>query len=402
MKVSVRAHRAAPAVREVSESASSKVGLWISDGNVAVPSGYRRLSEAPEVQACVSLVANLIGSMTIQLMTNSKDGDVRVRDELSRFVDITPCPAMVTRQRWMSWIVSTMMQDRYGSAFVMPETRNGSLVSLTPMPGARAVCPNDDMDWHVEWKGLRIERSDVIPFISGADVRHPWRGVGLQAALSDLTESLANGNELKNTLVNPTYRPPIIVSFATDSDLSNEEKRENLRRQYLTDQTRGKPWIIPGGLMKIDTLKPMSLNDLCIKDTMELDKKAVASITGVPAFILGVGSYNRDEYNGFIDTKIMPRAAGIAQALTAGLLTSSQRFWRFSPRRLYNYGLKELSEIYQNLYVRGLADGNEVRDAVGMDPKKGLDQLVILENYIPAGMIGDQKKLNPKEEKSDA
>jgi len=29
-----------------------------------------------------------------------------------------------------------------------------------------------------------------------------------------------------------------------------------------------------------------------------------------------------------------------------------------------------------------------------MSPKEGLDKLVILENYIPAGMIGDQKKLN--------
>jgi hypothetical protein len=47
--------------------------------NVLAGSGYHSLKDCPEIQTAVNRVADLISTMTIHLMTNTKDGDVRLK-----------------------------------------------------------------------------------------------------------------------------------------------------------------------------------------------------------------------------------------------------------------------------------------------------------------------------------
>jgi len=366
----------------------------VAAGDVSC-SGYTRLADCPEVAAGIRWLADLVSSMTLHLMQNEASGDRRIRDGLARFLDVHPW-SLGTRQTFVAWLVKVLASC--GNAFVLPVYRDGMLGDLVPMPGASIHGTDGGLSYEISWKGSVFEPGAALNFVLDPDERRPWRGMGCAFTLQDVVDSLAQASATKTSYMRSDYKPPVIVSVAAlAEDMDDPVKRDKILDKYVMSAKTGRPWVIPGDLVKVESVRPLSLNDLAIKDGIELDRKTVASVLGIPAYVLGVGTFDPDEYNNVIRTRIRSICQCIEQTLTLGLLESPERYLRFNARSLYAYDLKELAEIYESLYVRGLATGNEVRDALGLSPMKDLDELVMLENYIPAGMIGDQKKLIQEE-----
>ena len=151
--------------------------------------------------------------------------------------------------------------------------------------------------------------------------------------------------------------------------------------------------MIPAEQFEVQEVRPLSLNDIAIESSIKLDKRTVASILNVPPFVVGEGSFDSEEWNNFINTRIRTICNALEQENTKKLIISPGWYFRFNLRSLYSYDIEKLSRVGCDLYTRGIADGNEVRDWVGLSPREGLNDLVILENYIPQGMIADQSKL---------
>lgn len=380
-----------------SKDPPSLVGYWFGSSS-ELPSGYHRLIDSPEVAACINRISAIVSSAPICLMENTDKGDIRIYDGMWRLVDIDPWPGMATRASWMDWIVATMLGEGDGNAFVLPEIEDGKFSRLLPMPGAVALPSSNPDEYYISWRGRNYHPTEVLHFPLFTDPTYPWKGRGYRVQLNQVVEALEKSDAVKKSLSSPDYKPPLCVFVNSDTDFSDEEKRERFRKQYLTDAKDGKPWILPADLVKIEQIKPLSLADLAIKDTVELDKKTVASIFGAPPYFVGIGNYDPKAHNGFVRTEIIHLATVIEQQLTQKLLENPKRYYKINRRRLYDYDLKTLIDIDNSLADRGYLNGDEVREDAGRDPI-GLTEYKVLENYIPYDMSGKQKKLT--EEKED-
>ncbi|MDA1690241.1 MULTISPECIES: phage portal protein [Bacillus] len=372
----------------------SSVTIPVAIGNVETV-GYTRLSDNPDVLIAVDKIADLVSNMTIHLMENTDEGDKRLKNGLSRKIDVEPHKNM-TRKTWIYKIVSDLLLYGDGNSVVHIGVNPGTglIDNLTPFQMQAVSYEDVDGDYLINFNGIRYKPEEVIHFVINPHPNYPYRGTGYRVALKEIIRNLNQATKTKNNFMSGKYMPSLIISVdAMTEELSSKEGRENIMAKYFDETEGGKPWIIPANLINVEQVKPLSLKDIAINEGVELDKKTVAGLFGIPAFFLGIGEFNKDEYNNFVNTRIFSIGQIIAQTLTRDLLFHPNWFFRLNPRSLYSYDLSEMVEAGTKMVDRNAMRRNELRDWVGLDPDKEMQELIILENYIPANKIGNQNKL---------
>ena len=373
--------------RDTSAVLISDPAAW----EILCTNGYKPIAQCPEVQICINVYADLISSMTLRLMMNTGKGDIRIKNELSRLLDIEPNRYM-THMTFFQNIVRALMT--YGNQVTVPTYRNGYLNELIPLKPAETSIISDGLDDYQIWyRGQKYTPDEVLHFILNPDPNQPWNGQGYTFVLRDIVKSLRQSNATRQAL-QESPAPSIIVKVdGLTEEFRSKEGRDKLGAMFLDASDNGRPWFIPAEAFDVVQVKPLTLSDLAIKDNLELDKKAVAAIFGIPAFLIGVGEFKLEEYQHFVTTRLMAVAKIIEQTMTRGLLYSPDLYLSFNPRSLYNYSLTELMNVGSAMVDRMAMRRNELRDWLGLPPDDEMEELLALENYIPASMLGNQKKL---------
>lgn len=366
--------------------------------DILCSSGYTSLDQNPEVMTACLKVAQLIGSITVHLMKNTERGDERVVNELSRKIDINPCRNM-TRKTFMETVIMNLLLYGRGNSIVKIYTEAGYLTDMEPIPAGRVSIVGDYSSYKIMIDGIAYDPDEVLHFVYNPDRTYPYKGQGVTMQLKDIADNLKQAQVTTKGFLESKWKPSLIIKVdGLVEEFSSPQGRRKLLDEYIETGEAGAPWLIPADQFEVEQVKPLTLSDLAISDTVELDKRTVAAILGVPAFILGAGEYNKEEWNSFINTTVKSIVLGLQQEMTRKLIYSHDMYIRFNVLSLMDWDIKTLSDVFCELSDRGFVTGNEVRDKMGLSPLDSLDELRILENYIPYGMSGMQKKLDKEVE----
>ena len=382
--------------RNMQKTRADPVTMWLNGTDardILCPIGYTPLSKNEEIRRCVYKIADLVSNMTIMLMENGTNGDIRLKNELAKKIDVYPNKNM-TRKNFIHKIVTDMILT--GNSVVYPKIKNGLIDDLQILRATDLNFREMGDSYQIRYRSTPFNPDEVLHFVLNPDDEYPFQGQGYTQMIKQTVANLLQANATKTGFLKSKWKPSLIISVQSDAEeLQDPVLRNKILGSYTDTTEIGEPWLIPTGEITVQTIQPLSLKDLAIQESITLDLRSIAAAIGIPAFMVGIGTFDKDEYNNFISTIIMSFATTIQQELSKKLLFSPTMYFKFNPKSLLQYDLVEKVGFVKEMVGGGMLNRNEGRAEFDYSPVDvdGMNDFTVLENYLQVADLSKQKKL---------
>lgn len=360
-----------------------------SPGGTFIPFEYSAFTPTSDsarnttAQACISVIANAVSIMPLDLYEKKSDGSraKAIGHSLHRCLRRRPNPGE-TPTLFMARLVRHIFE--FGNAFVFP-LRTGFDIVRMDLFDPRGVTVRYDgtpLEKYL-YKGREYDTHEVLRISS---LITNERGYGIAplalakaAALLGIqldAYSLASfGNGINTKLL-------IDISEMT-KDVQGEEEATKIaqtvadyvRRHYVGQENSGKPLITIKG-MKVEELKNQSSNrDAELLESRKWQELEICKAFGVPPWMVN-GSYDV-KYGGlepamtvFINFTLSPYLRHIEQSFNTLMSERDQdsRYLEFNQNILLRPDEKARADFYSKLFLMGAIDANGICARENMDP----------------------------------
>lgn len=374
-----------PAAIQITELADMLDNLGFATASGAHITADSSLRQAT-VYACVRILSESIAQLPVKL--KKRDGDVA-----TEVVDHSAVRLLRKPNKWQTpfefWQLVGVHHELRGNFYAL-KNRNGrnEVVELLPL-NPDTVEPEQRDDWSVVYNvtdnktgitgtfpqrdifHLRNMSSDGVKGLTTINVHREAIGLAIQTEKHGAT-LFKNGAQVGKVFEKET---------GVLSDQAYDRLKSELRK-YEGAENAHKTLILEDGL-KVKTIG-MTSEDAQFLETRRFQKQEIASIFGVPMFLLNDteksttwGSGLEQISRAFLQYTLRPRLTRIAQSMARELLSPGERsdhFFEYDTKRFEMGDFQNTIDALSRAIESGILSPNESRDKLGENPREGGDE----------------------------
>jgi len=351
------------------------------------------------VYACVTLLAETVASLPLQVFRRRKGGgkDLAVSHWAYYLLHDKPNDAMTSftwREMQQGHILLRGNQYNY-----LERTVAGRVGQVIPLPADKVQIVSDEKDFYFLYKGERVIRRENMLHVPG----YTQDGVHGQSVISYQRESLGTAlamEQFGGQFFGTGTNPGAIITMPPEAEAMDEDALKKYIKvftaQFAGLQNAQGLMVLPNGEKFERATVP--LEDLQFLGLSKAKATDICGMFKVPPHMIGIldrATYSNIEHQAiqFVTNTLRPWLVRQEQAMNAYLLRDRDRregyFVEYNIEGLLRGDAESRSKFYQTLFNLGAMSPNEIRALENLNPVEGGDEHFVMINLAPMSAVAD-------------